>query len=126
MSSTDGGIVANVPVFPAVEQGCDTIVVIFLDSSASPTVNEIRESLDEQYRIQELARLSPNSARAMYGHFCDTEFPQLPISPYRLGHLVFVVPTHDLGLAVDFTGGRRARDLMELGEEDMKRVLSKI
>jgi predicted acylesterase/phospholipase RssA len=123
---TDGGVANNVPIYPAVAEGCDLIFVLYLNHRANPTLNEIQSMLAKQYFQCEVGkRLSRTDARDLYRGFCETGFPPHPRPPFSVSgqQIKFVVPSRPLGETFDFTGGSRTQDLIEQGEKDMKAVL---
>jgi len=72
--ATDGAVTDDVPIYPAVSEGCDTIIVIYLNNNAQPTSDEMRRRIANQYfRREILEGMSPTEARALYKEFCDND-----------------------------------------------------
>lgn len=123
--STDGGIADKVPIYPVAREGCDLIVVIYLDSGFVPPTQELlKNAIAKEYLRREiLVGLKESEANDMYKQFCKTGFPAPPAPPFSVSKPVFVIPSDSLGRATDFTGGPRALKLIELGAKDTKAAL---
>ena len=122
----DGGVTDKTPLLPAVEANCDYIIIIYLDANVRPSFANIQSDINERYHEKTLTEMSAESARTIYrenlrkGGLRYDRFP-IPPAPFHLRQeqLLTVVPSRALGPAIDFRGGARTRDLMELGYNDM-------
>ncbi|HYG86904.1 MAG TPA: patatin-like phospholipase family protein [Azospirillum sp.] len=123
--SLDGGIADNIPIYPVVKEGCDLVIVILLDHRYVPTtLNET--ALAREYILRDvLGPLSKEEAYKLYQQFCTTDFPEQPKPPFPLPKCLFIIPSRPLGSGMDFTGGVRARELIELGAKDTAAALAR-
>lgn len=124
-AAMDGGLTDNTPIFPAAEHGCDVIIVIYLSHKERPDPAQINTTLGECYMANIQRSMTETEARELYRKFCRKGRFEDPVVPFSISNqqMVFVVPSQSLGSTMDFTGGQRARRLMDLGERDMINAL---
>jgi predicted acylesterase/phospholipase RssA len=124
--SMDGGVTENTPVYPVAEAGCNVVFVIYLDASAEGTPAEVRERMRSWHHSKIKRDMSLENAIMIYKEFCETGKEQIPPDPpfsLKDDQLVLVVPSSPLGNTTDFSGGERARKLIEQGYKDMLEAL---
>jgi predicted acylesterase/phospholipase RssA len=126
--SSDGGIAERAaPLYPLVKEGCDLIVSISLEPLAQvPTQQELRALIEREYLRRDVLPGSKKDAQQLYRQFCEAGFPEKPKSPYSVTgrEFLFIAPSRPLGNAFNFTGGARARELIELGYQDTESALT--
>jgi hypothetical protein len=140
----DGGLADNIPIRPLLDCGCTRIFVIHLDATGKDEVDGksfdvltregLLEKLKWQKRLDRLVyyypRVQPCVQRNGWGGLQEamSRDPMLNLDqPMRLtAEVIHVVPSRPLGSFVtgtlNFTA-RKARWLMELGEQDMQCIL---
>lgn len=126
--SSDGGLAEEEPpIYPLVKEGCDLIIAIWLKPRNGALTGQYIEALIEhEYLRRDVLPSSKREAERLYRHFCDNGFPERPKSPHSVAgrHFLFIAPKDPLGGAFDFTGDKRAQELIELGYSDAKAALS--
>ena len=126
----DGGVTDKTPLLPAVQAACHLIIVVYLDANIKPNLADLQSSLTYRYQQQTLTQMSAEAACLIYrenlriGGLRDGHFP-VPPGPLQLRQeqLITVVPSRPLGSTLDFHGGIRTRDLIDLGYNDMKAAI---